>query len=321
MGKDNIRNEIIKKNNFSTEMKTKLEELVEGIMKNKVEKRIKKILIVEDDEEMRDRICAQIGHIGNSEIIKAATLDEAKRSFETNPDIDLVITDISYPKINGVQETPDSGYSLIRYIKKTRPEITVIAQSSNSEYLKKAKEVGADFIINKRDLITISFSEKEKLKEIEKNKLNEKRVLVVTSFQEVGDAIKKAIDLFVDKAKVEVCKWKEFESKFSPGKYTHIIVFSKFLSDEDKNVKAASTEEEARMLEAQGYELDQRLDPIYLPHRYCYKDSEVKWVLITDEGLNGKKIGIYQPYNTEKKTLAYLPQIFELKDLIQLIKE
>jgi len=301
--------------------KAKFRELTEGILT----KKHMKILIVEDNKEMMKRIVDQVKSMTkdrntDKNIILAETLEQAQQAIQKNTDIELIITDVSYPEKEGMQQTPESGYSLIKYVKETKPEITIIAQSSDINYLERAKEIGADFIIKKIDLATILLEEKEENK-AEKRILDQKRILIVTSFPEVGAAVKRAIQTFIEDSEIEICKWKEVDQKFSPGKYTHIIVFTSYLSDEDESVKTPKDQEEAKMLEAQGYKINSELHPIYLPHRYCWKDGDVKWILIPDEHQKNQEIGVYQKYQNEKKTVAYLPRIFELKDLLRLIKE
>ena len=289
------------------EARVKFKELTEGILTRKNTK----ILIVEDNKEYRTKLIEQIKSIAKDKItdkerILTETLEQAKKAIQNNLNIELIITDVSYPEKEGMQETPEAGCSLIRYVKETRPGITIIAQSSDIDYLENAKNSGADFIITKTELVTLLSTEKEK--ETKTNISKQKHILIVTSFPQTAASLKRGIQTFIENAEVETCKWKEFEKKFSPGKYTHIIVFPMFLSDEYDDVKRAYNEEEAIMLEKQGYTPDREMPSSLLTHRYCWKDDDVKRILINldDKDIKNHKIGVYERYNSEKKTVAYL---------------
>ena len=111
-----------------------------------------KVLLVEDNTSLLLGLMVSMKGKG-IEVVSAVTKEEAVKAFAENKDITLVITDISYPEKQGVEQSHESGLSFIRHVKDMRPELKVIAQSSSKEYLEMAAQAGADGEVKKIDLM------------------------------------------------------------------------------------------------------------------------------------------------------------------------
>ncbi|MBW6511936.1 MAG: response regulator [Desulfuromonadaceae bacterium] len=99
----------------------------------------KKILIAEDSATMRSLIVSTISAMGNYETIEAANGFEALRILPQEK-VDLVITDINMPDINGLE--------LVSFIKKnpnyqTTPLFIVSTEGSDRDR-EKGMALGAD---------------------------------------------------------------------------------------------------------------------------------------------------------------------------------
>ncbi|MBF0496524.1 MAG: response regulator [Deltaproteobacteria bacterium] len=103
-----------------------------------------KILVVDDDESLREMLCLSLRRAG-FDVIEASDGNQATKLIKRES-VDLVITDIIMPDKEGIQ--------LIIELRETKPEIKIIAMSGGgvvlSElYLDMAKRLGADRIIAK----------------------------------------------------------------------------------------------------------------------------------------------------------------------------
>lgn len=83
-----------------------------------------KVLYAEDEHLTRDTI-ENLLNIIFQEVIVAKDREDALKLFEKHQDIDLLITDINMPKINGIQ--------LVKKIKKINPDLATIIVSAHSE--------------------------------------------------------------------------------------------------------------------------------------------------------------------------------------------
>ncbi len=325
--------------NGKGKMKLRSKELVESPMTKKSTKKStkkeaekkEKILLVEDDDNMKESIKNAISlSIKGKTIVTAATLEEAKKVFDKNEDIGLVITDISYPEREGVEQDSSSGLSFIKYVKEKRPGLRVVGQSSSREYLERAKDAGADEVIHKHEIINeikriVEGIEKVKKNEPEKSEKDEKQkevnVLIITSHEDYAQSIKRAIKMLVENAKViDYCKHKEAGERFSPEKYTHLIVTDDFLSCEEENVKHPKTEEEAKEIERAGFKIEQQLSAGGTVHNLEHLDREgkVKKILIVDDDKYLRSHGLIRKGYEYGR--AYLKTPLLLTDLIKLLK-
>ncbi len=83
-------------------------------------------------------------------ILHACTYEEAKLIFDKYKDIIIcVITDVRFPK-NG-RECFNAGFELAKYIQSIKPSLPILAQSSDSENMKKAYEQGLMFLNKSSD--------------------------------------------------------------------------------------------------------------------------------------------------------------------------
>ncbi len=101
-----------------------------------------KILIAEDDENCMKYIKTILQN-ENIVLFEASTGIEAIESVKNNPEIELVLTDMKMPEMD--------GYEATRQIKLLRPSLPVIAQTAYAfvEDLEKAMQAGCDDYISK----------------------------------------------------------------------------------------------------------------------------------------------------------------------------
>ena len=99
----------------------------------------KKILIAEDSQTMRSLIVSTISAMGNFELIEAANGFEALRILPREK-VDLVITDINMPDINGLE--------LISFIKNNpnyqATPLFIISTEGSEKDREKGLSLGAD---------------------------------------------------------------------------------------------------------------------------------------------------------------------------------
>ncbi len=100
---------------------------------------MRKILIIDDDEQMRNLLCRAMEYAG-FEVEAAADGRKGLLFFEENS-YDLVITDLIMPEQEGMET--------ITFLRKNHPEVKVIAISGGGRigpetYLPAALELGAD---------------------------------------------------------------------------------------------------------------------------------------------------------------------------------
>ena len=100
---------------------------------------MRKILIIDDDEQMRNLLCRAMEYAG-FEVEAAADGRKGLRLFEENS-YDLVITDLIMPEQEGMET--------ITFLHKNNPEVRIIAISGGGRigpetYLPAALELGAD---------------------------------------------------------------------------------------------------------------------------------------------------------------------------------
>jgi PAS domain S-box-containing protein len=83
------------------------------------------VLVVEDDEAVRQYACGVLDDLGYR-VIEAETGDAGLIAAETNPEIDIVLTDIVMPGLL-------DGVMMAREIQKRRPELKILFTSGYSE--------------------------------------------------------------------------------------------------------------------------------------------------------------------------------------------
>ena len=99
-----------------------------------------KILVVEDDTEVRSMLKDYLTFLGYDTDIAADGLEGLNKIKETN--YDLVITDIAMPYVSGI--------GIISILKKDHPNIPVIAITGYGYHAEElAQEKNADFIMGK----------------------------------------------------------------------------------------------------------------------------------------------------------------------------
>jgi DNA-binding response OmpR family regulator len=105
---------------------------------------MRKILIIDDDEQMRNLLCRAMEYAG-FEVEAAADGRKGLRFFEESS-YDLVITDLIMPEQEGMET--------ITFLRKNHPDVKIIAISGGGRigpetYLPAALELGADLAFAK----------------------------------------------------------------------------------------------------------------------------------------------------------------------------
>jgi len=106
-----------------------------------------KILFVEDEPDLLNIISDTLNKLG-ANFITANNGKEGLKALEENPDVDLVVTDINMPIMNGLD--------MIGEIRKKGNNVTAVIMSAHSEpeYLKRAKELNiTDYILKPFDFL------------------------------------------------------------------------------------------------------------------------------------------------------------------------
>jgi len=106
-----------------------------------------KILFVEDEQELLNIISDTLGKLGIRYRL-ASNGKEGLEILESDPEIDLVVTDINMPVMNGLD--------MIKQIRKSGKDIACIVMSAHSEedFINKSKELGVkDYILKPFDFI------------------------------------------------------------------------------------------------------------------------------------------------------------------------
>jgi len=101
----------------------------------------KRVLITDDDKQTRDLVATFLGYKGYT-VFQACDAMEAMEKIEAE-DIDLVVTDVMMPKVNGLE--------FIKRVKAIRPELVAIVYSAygNSVMTANLLKAGAFFYLEK----------------------------------------------------------------------------------------------------------------------------------------------------------------------------
>jgi len=103
-----------------------------------------KVLIVDDDYINRKLLIEILKkNLYQIEVIESVNGEDGLQELYENPDIKLILLDIEMPKVNGMD--------FLSYYNKynTRPEIPIIAISSNDTRKRESLEKGADAFLTK----------------------------------------------------------------------------------------------------------------------------------------------------------------------------
>jgi CheY-like chemotaxis protein len=102
---------------------------------------LRTILVVDDEEAVRRLLQDMLGD--RYRVLVAADGREALETIEGEPNLDLVITDLVMPNLEGIET--------IQAIRKVRPGLKIVAMSGafGGHFLKSAKVLGADAALMK----------------------------------------------------------------------------------------------------------------------------------------------------------------------------
>ncbi|WP_320036201.1 response regulator [Campylobacterota bacterium DY0563] len=107
-------------------------------MQEKIEKLKRlKLLFVEDETDLVEIITDTLQKL-NANFLSAKNGQEALDIIEANDDIDIIVTDINMPVMNGlvmIKELRDRGNSI---------PIIIMSAHTETDYINKAKELGVD---------------------------------------------------------------------------------------------------------------------------------------------------------------------------------
>jgi CheY-like chemotaxis protein len=104
-----------------------------------------RILVVEDDGQVRKMVCKVLGNQGY-DFVEAANGKEVFKILKNKVNIKIVVADIIMPEKDGLE--------IIQELKRDYPDIKILAISgggkiSAQNYLVLAQKVGADLILKK----------------------------------------------------------------------------------------------------------------------------------------------------------------------------
>ena len=106
-----------------------------------------KILFVEDEVDLITIICETLSKLG-ANFVTANNGEEGLEALKNNPDIQLIVTDINMPILNGID--------MIKKIRESGNDIPCVIMSAHTEpeYLKSADELNVkDYILKPFDFI------------------------------------------------------------------------------------------------------------------------------------------------------------------------
>lgn len=117
-------------------------------MQEKIQKlRALKLLFVEDEKDLITIISDTLKKL-QANFLTAGNGKEALDLLEANSDIDVIITDINMPVMNGLE--------LIAEVRKTNKELPILIMSAHteSEYMRNAEELGVtNYLLKPFDFI------------------------------------------------------------------------------------------------------------------------------------------------------------------------
>jgi CheY-like chemotaxis protein len=126
---------------------------LEGIMPSQRNGR-PKVLLVEDSNAVAYELMDMLKDEGY-DITLARTFVEATAKFDRmKGELAMVITDMRFPTRDELSADLN-GPTLVHYMKMKAPGVPIIAQSNSDEYLREAKQRGADLTVNKMKLSTL----------------------------------------------------------------------------------------------------------------------------------------------------------------------
>lgn len=121
-------------------MATTLQENIENLRKLK-------FLFVEDEKDLLDIIAETLQKLGVN-FLTATNGEEGLEVLKNNSDIDIVVTDISMPIMNGIE--------MIREIKNFNSEVNIVVMTAHTEskYISDVAELGVnDYLLKPFDFI------------------------------------------------------------------------------------------------------------------------------------------------------------------------
>lgn len=106
-----------------------------------------KLLFVEDEADLINIISTTLGKLQITYFMASDGL-EGLELFRSNPDIDVIVTDINMPVMDGME--------FIKEIRKINQTVKIIIMSAHSEaeFLEEAKQIGAnDYLVKPFDFM------------------------------------------------------------------------------------------------------------------------------------------------------------------------
>ncbi|MEM9542961.1 MAG: response regulator [Cyanobacteria bacterium P01_E01_bin.42] len=138
---------------------------------------ISKLLVVDDEPAFEDLICRRFRkkiRKGELEFIFAANGNEALEKVRANPDLDLVLTDINMPQMDGL--------TLLEELNRLNPSFKTIVISAYGDMknIRKAMNAGAfDFLTKPISLTDLEITIEKILKDVKKGKALEQKLAVL----------------------------------------------------------------------------------------------------------------------------------------------
>ena len=109
-----------------------------------------KILIVEDELDVQMHLKVFLEEAGPYDVLTASTISNAVELVNNNPDLSLIITDVSLPSEPGMHPSGESGLSFLETIRSRRPDIPVIVVTAYLEsFAEQLLRFGATTVLRK----------------------------------------------------------------------------------------------------------------------------------------------------------------------------
>lgn len=135
---------------------------------------LSKLLVVDDEKTLEDLICIRFKkriRKGEIEFVFARNGNEALEKVKNNPDLDLILTDINMPEMDGL--------TLLRELNQLNPvfKIIVVSAYGDMKNIRTAMNEGAwDFLTKPIDFKDLEATIEKILKEVKKTKMMEQKL-------------------------------------------------------------------------------------------------------------------------------------------------
>jgi DNA-binding response OmpR family regulator len=210
-----------------------------------------KVLLVDDDEAIRDMMTATLEHKG-FDVVAAANVTEALKLITTES-FDVLITDLHMPN-------PSDGFAVITAMRHLQPKALTLLVSGYPDV-----KSAMDAILLEADEIIVKPFETKKLAELVNDKLLGRKPVIPTPKERVAEILQHCRSLIVEDWLVRVKKSKELtrvslsdqeRTGYLPRLIEDLIVrlrTSDIAGEESESICSAAAFAHGKMRRSQGY--------------------------------------------------------------------